>query len=227
MPEVKLAFTPFGTAGDGVLVLFCSEELKFGSASDRAIGPIRDQFKRAAQADGFKGKTATALVLPAPQGLAASRLVVIGAGAIEKLDRADILNLGGSAMGKVPASARQVTIFAELPSKGLNAEQAADLALGARLRAYSFDVYKTKRKEGEEKPAAKTVPIAAGDVAVARKAYAAREAIAEGVVIARDLGNEPANVLYPAEFASPAGALKQQKVAVDVLDVAAMKKLGM
>ncbi|HTM71688.1 MAG TPA: leucyl aminopeptidase [Pseudolabrys sp.] len=227
MPEVKLAFTPFGTAGDGVLVLFCSEELKFGSASERAIGPIRDQFKRAAHADGFKGKSGTMLVLPAPQGLAVSHLVVIGAGAIAKLERNDVINLGGSAMGKVPVSARQVTIFAELPGKGLSAEQTADLALGARLRAYSFDLYKTKRKEGEEKPVAKTVSVAVADVAAARKAYAAREAIAEGVMIARDLVNEPANVLYPAEFARRAGALKKQKVAVDVLDVAAMKKLGM
>src|SRR4029079_6875736 len=175
MPEVKLAFTPFGTAGDGVLVLFCSEELKFGSASERAIGPIRDQFKRAAHADGFKGKSGTALVLPAPQGLAVSHLVVIGAGAIAKLERNDVINLGGSAMGKVPVSARQVTIFAELPGNGLSAEQTSDLALGARLRAYSFDLYKTKRKEGEEKPVAKTVSIAVGDVAAARKAYAARE----------------------------------------------------
>ena len=35
----------------------------------------------------------------------------------------------------------------------MTAAQAADLALGARLRAYTFDRYKTKRKEGEEAPA--------------------------------------------------------------------------
>ena len=34
-------------------------------------------------------------------------------------------------------------------------------------------------------------------------------------------------MLYPAEFARRAGALKKLGVAVDVLDVAAMKKLGM
>jgi len=227
MPEVKLAFTPFRTAGDGVLVLFCSETLKLGSVSDRMIGPIRDQFRRVAQAENFKGKRGSALVLPAPHGLPASRLVLIGAGAADKLEPNDVINLGGSAMGKVPALARQVTIFAELPGKRLSAEQAADLALGARLRAYSFDLYKTKKKDDEEKPVAKTLSIAVGDVAAARKAYATREAVAEGVVIARDLVNEPANVLYPLEFARRAGSLRKQKVAVEVLDVAAMKKLGM
>jgi leucyl aminopeptidase len=46
-------------------------------------------------------------------------------------------------------------------------------------------------------------------------------------VIARDLVNEPANVLYPEEFARRTLALKKQGVAVEVLDIKAMKKLGM
>jgi leucyl aminopeptidase len=46
-------------------------------------------------------------------------------------------------------------------------------------------------------------------------------------VLARDLVNEPANVLHPEEFARRAGNLKKLGVAVEVLDVAAMKKLGM
>ena len=46
-------------------------------------------------------------------------------------------------------------------------------------------------------------------------------------VLARDLVNEPANVLYPEEFARRAGNLKKLGVVVDVLDVKEMKKLGM
>jgi leucyl aminopeptidase len=65
------------------------------------------------------------------------------------------------------------------------------------------------------------------DVAAARKSYAARDAIAGGVIMARDLVNEPANILYPAEFARRTGALKKARVAVEVLDVKAMQKLGM
>ena len=59
------------------------------------------------------------------------------------------------------------------------------------------------------------------------KAFAPRGAVANGVVIARDLVNEPANVLYPEEFARRAGNLKKLGVVVDVLDVKEMKKLGM
>jgi leucyl aminopeptidase len=108
----------------------------------------------------------------------------------------------------------------------MSARQAADLATGLKLRHYVFDRYKTKRKD-DDKPADKKVSVAVADVAQARKAYAPCEAVSDGVVIARDLVNEPANVLYPAEFARRATSLRKLKVAVEVLDVAAMRKLGM
>jgi leucyl aminopeptidase len=226
MTDVKLGFVPFRKPGAGVLVVFCDGNLKFGTATSKAIAGAGDLVQRAAKAERFTGKRGSALTLPVPQGLPVSRLIVIGVGT-DALTANEVVTLGGTAMGKVPAAVREVTIFAELPRKDFSAEQAADLALGVRLRGYSFDRYKTKSKEGEEKPAAKTVSIAVADVAVVRKAFASREAVAEGVVMARDLVNEPANVLYPQEFARRAGALKKQRVSIDVLDVAAMKKLGM
>jgi leucyl aminopeptidase len=47
------------------------------------------------------------------------------------------------------------------------------------------------------------------------------------VTLARDLINEPANVLYPEEFARRAARLRKLDVVVDVLDAPAMKRLGM
>ncbi|HEX7199625.1 MAG TPA: leucyl aminopeptidase, partial [Dongiaceae bacterium] len=69
--------------------------------------------------------------------------------------------------------------------------------------------------------------LAVADVAAVRKAFTARGAVADGVTIARDLVNEPANVLYPVEFARRASSLSKLGVTVEVLDVPAMKKLGM
>src|SRR5262249_26141827 len=93
--------------------------------------------------------------------------------------------------------------------------------------AYSFDHYKTKRKDDEKLSATRHVTIAVGDVAAARKAYDPRSAVCDGVLLARDLVNEPANVLYPEEFARRAGALKKLRVSVEVLDTKAIEKLGM
>ena len=116
-------------------------------------------------------------------------------------------------MGKIPAAASEATILADLPGGALKPDRIADLALGVQLRAYAFDRYKTKRKEDEERPAEVKVTIAVAGVAAVEKAFAPRRAVADGVVIARDLVNEPANVLYPEEFARRTGNLKRLGVA--------------
>ena len=223
----KLQFAPIATPAKGVLVLFCEEGLKFGRAATRAIEPTGDLVTRAAAADRFKGKNGSALDIVAPLGLEASRLVVVGVGRARDLKAKDFVKLGGMVMGKIPAAAGDATILVDLPGGALKPDRIADLALGVQLRAYAFDRYKTKRKEAEERPAQVKVTIAVAGVAAVEKAFAPRRAVADGVVIARDLVNEPANVLYPEEFARRTGNLKRLGVLVDVLDVKEMKKLGM
>jgi leucyl aminopeptidase len=223
----KLGFAPFAIPPKGVLIMFCEEGVKLGPAARKALAPAGDLVERAAAADRFTGKSGSALELVAPAGLAVSRLVILGVGKARKLKPQDFVKLGGSALGRAPASASDLTIFAELASGALKPDQAADVALGTQLRGYVFDRYKTKRKEGEEPPAKPQITVAVANVAAAQKAFAPRAAVADGVVMARDLINEPANVLYPEEFARRASALKRLGVAVEVLDVPAMKKLGM
>ena len=225
---LKLDFGPFAAPARGVFVIFCDDRLKFGPATVKALGPANDLVTRAAKAEHFTGKMGAALELPVPEGLKVSRLIVVGVGKAAELKPKDFLKLGGIALGKLPGRTAEATVFAELPAGPMRAEHAADLAQGARLRAYVFDRYKTKRKEGdEEKPKSRNIVIAVRDAGAAQRAYVPCEAVAKGSLIARDLVNEPANVLYPEEFARRTGNLKKLGIAVDVLDVAAMKKLGM
>ena len=118
-------------------------------------------------------------------------------------------------------------MLAELPDGAMKPEQAAAVASGLRLRAYKFDRYKTKKKDGEDAAVRAEVSIAVDDVTAARKAFAPEAHIVDGVIIARELVNEPPNVLYPVEFARRAAQLKKLGVDVEVLDVKAMTKLGM
>jgi leucyl aminopeptidase len=224
---IKLGFSGFATPAKGVLVLFCDEKLAFGAASGRALEPVGDLVKRVAAADRFTGKKGSVLDIAAPAGLPVARLIVLGLGKVKDLKPQDILKLGGSAVGRVPASAGEVTIFADLPAGAMKADQAANIALGVQLRSYAFERYKTKPKEGEEKPAAKTVTIAVADAAAARRTWNSRKAVADGIVIARDLVNEPPNILFPEEFAKRATALRKLGVTVEILDEKAMAKLGM
>ena len=228
MPDAqKLHFAPFSAPTKGVLVVFCEEGLKLGRATRKLLANTADLVQRAAAADQFTGKSGSALEVVAPSGLSASRLVVLGVGKPGKMQARDFARLGGVALGKVPSAAGDATIIAEFSAGPLKPEHAAEIAFGTELRGYVFNRYKTKRKEGEDAPAKPNLTIAVGNVAAVQKAFAPRAALADGVVLARDLINEPANVLYPEEFARRCGSLKKIGVAVEVLDGAAMKRLGM
>jgi len=111
-------------------------------------------------------------------------------------------------------------------AKVKKAELAAHLAFGAKLKSYAFDKYRTKNLEEFEKKL-KTVRIVSAEVAAAKKAYAGLDAVAEGIFLARDLVNEPPNILYPEEFARRAKqALTKLGVKVEVLGETEMKKRG-
>ena len=228
MPDaVKVGFVPFSTAPRGILVVFCDDTLKFGAATRKALGAAADVVGRAAATNQFKGKSGSVLDILAPEGLKASRLIVIGAGKLSAINDYDFLKLGGAAAGKLRAGNDAVTIVAELPTGALTPDQAAAVASGVRLRAYKFDRYKTRKKDGEEAALRADVSLAVGDVAATRKAFAPDSHIVDGVIMARELVNEPPNVLYPVEFARRAGQLRKLGVDVQVLDVKAMTKLGM
>src|SRR3984885_6712977 len=224
--SLKIGFAGFERPR-GVLIVFCGEGLKFGPKTQRLLSPIGDLFRRAVSADRFTAKNGSALDILAPVGLNLPRLVVIGTGKERELKDRDLVKVGGIAMGALRKGAPQATIVAEFASGTLKGEQIADLVLGTRLRAYTFDQYKTKKKEGDERPTSVEVNFACANASGAEKAWARTSGLAEGVVLARDLVNEPANVLYPAEFARRASALRKLGVVVEVLDVPAMKKLGM
>ncbi len=223
---VKLGFSPFAAPGRGILVVFAGEGMKLGARTRALLGPAAEMLSRVAKAEHFTAKAGSALEIVAPAGLSASRLVVIGAGKDERKPQ-DLVKLGGTAMGRIPARAKEAAIVLDLSDGPLRAEAAAEVALGLRLRAYGFDRYKTKRKDDDEAVANTRIALQVADVKAARRAWGAREALAEGVVLARDLVNEPPNVLFPEEFARRATALRKLRVAVEILDARAMKRLGM
>jgi leucyl aminopeptidase len=228
MPDaVKVGFVPFSAAVRGIVVVFCDDRLQLGEASRKALGKAADTVKRAAATNQFKGKSGSVLDILAPEGINAQRLVVIGTGKSSAIKEKDFLKFGGVAAGKLNAASDAVTIVAELPDGAMKPEQAAAVASGIKLRIYKFDRYKTRKKDGENDAMKADVSIAVDDVAAAKKAFAPDSHTVDGVIIARELVNEPPNVLYPEEFARRASQLRKVGVAVEVLDVKAMTKLGM
>jgi leucyl aminopeptidase len=224
---LKVGFVPLSAAPGGILVVFCDEALKVGPATRKALGKAVDLIKRAAEANQFKGKNASTLDILAPEGIKIQRLIVVGTGKPSQLQDKDFLKFGGVIAGKLNAASRAMTVLAELPEAAMSTEQAVALATGLRLRTYRFTRYKTRKKDGEDAPVRAEVSIAVTETGAARKALAPYGHVADGVIMARDLVNEPPNVLYPEEFARRAGGLRKLGVDVSVLDVKAMTRLGM
>ncbi|MEP9351017.1 leucyl aminopeptidase [Xanthobacter sp. KR7-225] len=223
---VTVTFAKHTAAAKGVLVVLTDESLGFGPAAQKLVKGADAALTRAFDAERFKGKAWTGLDLLAPTGLEAPRLIVLSVGKAKALKSADFLKLGGLVAGKIPATAREATLVLDLPGTKVSADAAAEVALGIALRAYKFDRYKTKKKD-EAEHAALAVTLLVADEPAAKRAYAAKAAVADGVILARDLVNEPPNVLDPPEFAHRAEALKQVGVAVEVFGDAELARLGM
>jgi leucyl aminopeptidase len=224
---VKVDFAPIAAPKRTTFVVFVGADLKIPKrAADLAPG-VPDVVAGAAAAARFTGKALTALDILTPGGLDSPRLIAVGIGGAKEAKETDFVKLGGFVMGRL-ASAKEAVVAFLAPEGEWNADAAGDFLLGLRLRAYRFDKYKTKKNEDEENGAeVSQVTIGVADVAAARRAGRAREAIAEGVELARNLVNEPPNVLFPEAFAKRVAALGKLGVEIDALDERAMARLGM
>ena len=224
---VEITFAPLAAADAGALVVFAGADLKLGANTLAHLAGTQTLLHGAADTLKFKAKATSAMDLVRPAGLPCERLLVVGV-AVKPDDKPlDFANLGGFVAGKL-GKAKVIHVLFEGPEGEWSAADAAEFALGFRLRAYKFDKYKSKKPDGEENGVSgQDLTIVVADPSVARRAYEAREAIAEGVELARNLVNEPPNVLYPEAFAARAEELEKLGVDVEVLDEKAMSKLGM
>ncbi|MGY4332402.1 hypothetical protein ACVWWG_006819 [Bradyrhizobium sp. LB7.2] len=90
---IKVGIVPLSTAVRGIMVVFCDDGLKLGPATVKALGGAIELVKRAASAAAFKGKSGAALDILAPEGVKATRLIVIGAGKAAGLKANDFLKI--------------------------------------------------------------------------------------------------------------------------------------
>ncbi len=216
---LEIAFAKAVLPKAGVLVVPVAEDeglSNMGAALDKALGGA---LTRAIEAEAFTGKKGSQASLLAPKA-GFRRVLLIGTGSAETFDARAAEELGGAVAAALVKEA-EVTVLAGTMEPDL----AAQIAFGARLRAYSFEKYRTAQKD-EEKPKLTKLTVLAGDADRAAAAYAALAAVADGVELTRDLVTEPANVLYPEEFAERAAELKKLGLRVEIFDRKDLEKLG-
>ena len=207
----------------GAIVFFVPQD----GALPPSAGPFNTdgRLTQAIRVAEFDGKAGVLVNVLAPaDGI--DRVLIVGLGKPEEWNEETWLKAGGKAFAALGKST-SMTVATDLDGerKALSAEEASGLAMGAMLRAYDFDAYRTKKKDEKKKVA---ITLVSGDDSALRKAWKQAQAIADGVIFARDLVNEPANMLGPVEFAKKAESLKKLGCTVTVLDEKKLKteKMG-
>ncbi len=225
---LKLVISDLKAPVSSTLVLLTDDSLELSPFSGSQFPELGKWVRRAAEAEKFKGKSQSSLQLLLPEGMPMERVIVLGIGAANEREKLNWTNLGGGLLSKLPTG-KDIDIILETHQETpVNAQEIADFVLGMQLKSYSFEQYKSKKKEGEPADTnPSSVTLMTSEKSAARKAWKAGEAVAEGVNIARTLVNEPPNILYPEEFATRAAELEKLGVEIEILDEKQMRKLGM
>ncbi len=231
---MQVTFKSEAEEAQGTLVVFVAQDGTPPQSLKMLSEELAAQLDRAMRAADFTGKKGQRAELLAPTGSAFSRLLALGLGAAEKLDAVEAENAGGRmAAALMAAREKRASVLIEPPAKSplAAAAFAARIASGARLRNYRFDRYKTKKSENgdgrekDEKARLEALTVITEAAGEAEEAFAPLAAIAEAVHFARDLVNEPANVLTPKEFARRVeGMAEEVGLHVEVLKPKALRE---
>jgi leucyl aminopeptidase len=219
---MQIRFADRRPAGDYALVLPVAgkdrSSLSPLGASQQAVAAALDRQR-------FEGEASSASEQFIDDNGTVRRLLVVGTGSgVSPGDAAE--KLGGTAVSRLQVSGEKTAVI-DLSGLGFDADAAARVGLGAALRSWRYDRYRTKLKDNQ-KPTLDEIVIVGGDGG-ASKRYDERWApVVEGVSLTRELVTEPANIIYPESFVERVRAsIKDSGLEVEVLDRAAMQKLGM
>jgi leucyl aminopeptidase len=231
--RLDIAFAALSAEPEQTIVLFAGDGLEFGSKGREFDQKSAGGLSKAAAAADYKAKSKSTLEVLAPTKIAADRVVVVGIGKSSVITEQAAVELGGVALAQITARKGSLaSIIVDVDGgDDMKAEQlAALIAQGAMLRHYNFKKYHTKKSAedaADDKSQLKKIIIHVASPDKAKAAFQPLKAIANGVNVARDLVNEPANILGPVELADKTKALEKLGVDVEIFDVADMTKMKM
>lgn len=178
------------------------------------------------QSGEFDGKALETLLLHRPEGLKATRLLVLGGGEKSKFTPALMRRLAGAAVRLLKGKGIKEVAFR------LEGELAAEpmveaLAEGAILGDFESDHLKTDPKKNDRR-------IDRFRISIPEESFDLVEALRRGRVIAeaqnftRTLVNQPANLLTPLKLAGYAKEMAEEfGLGCEILDEPRMRQLGM
>jgi leucyl aminopeptidase len=182
----------------------------------------------------MQGSIGQTLLVPAPQGLACERLLLVGCGKEKELkDRSYRQVVQAAAKALLGTKSKDaLCTLAELPLPERELDWKVRQAIEALGHAnYRFDQLKSEKKE-EDKSVLRKVCFphtTRGEGALIKLGILQGRAINDGIDLTKELANLPGNICTPSYLADQARHLSRQhkNIKTSVLDEKQMEKLGM
>lgn len=215
-----------------VMVGSAEEGLRWSAAAHAVDRKLDGGLATLAADSRFRGKAAEILAAPTLGRLAAKRIILAGLGGEQPLDAETVSRAIGAAVQKARQSgARAVNVALPDDDWGLDALAAIEAAVvGASLGLYTFDTYRGKvTRKAENSVAIDEIVLhhAKAPDEGATRALGRGKAIARGVHMARDLGNEPASTLTPERMAEVAREVAESSgLDIEILGPEELATLG-
>ena len=221
--ETDALIAPVASGAEGPLL---------GAASAAVDARLSGELLRLAADARFTGRIGSTLVVPTLGQLPARRIILTGIGSPETVCQDALMRAAGVAV-RAARDTGASRVAAALPDSTWNVDPASAveaLAVGAALGTYRFDDYggaaspNAANGRRVESFAFVDSELPEGE---AQRALGRAKAIARGVAIARDLGNEPASTLTPHILAERAEAMANSSgLEIEVLGPEALAEIG-
>jgi leucyl aminopeptidase len=216
---MKIEFVEAPTAAAARLIARLVEQ----DALPAELDPVLAEGARASRFTGKVGQIHEGFVA---QGGKIVRIALVGMSEPNGKSRRSAMERAGAALTAKYLTSGETALAIDLSGSRLSAVEAAALLLGARLRGWRHDQYRTRLAEDQKATLASIEVV--GAPAGTADAWAAEAALADGVEFTRELVTEPANVIYPESFVARCRArMKGTGIEIRVLEEGEMKALGM
>jgi leucyl aminopeptidase len=227
--QIQLESQPYASlAIDALVACVFDDDARFEGTLGEIDRAMKGRLAKLVEAGELTGRSLETVLIHFPEGLAAQRLLLIGAGKKGKFAANDLRKIAGTSLRYLKS--RGVKRIAFLAAEGERGTAGAQAVTEGLLWAdFESDKYKTEKKQP-----AKTVDSVALVGFDSALGDALKTAVDDGRVIgesagfARDLVNEPSNKLTPKILAAKAEAMaKDVGLGIEILDERKIAELKM
>jgi leucyl aminopeptidase len=225
--QIQLETRPYASAEADALVTYVFDgDNKLDGVAGEIDRAMNGRLGSLVASGEITGKALELVLIHFPQGLAAQKLLLVGAGKPGKFATSDLRKIAGAALRHLKS--RGVKKFVFLTREGERGPEAAQAVVeGLIVADFESDKYRTDKKKSE----IQSVSLAGFDGGLAGNLNEAVEhgrVIADSQNFARDLINEPSNYLTPSMLAAKAEAMaKEVGLGIEILDERRIHELKM